>query len=144
MLVQGMRETSKLTDQIAGRAVWKHVDPVFFASDPHAIEALSHIWHRPSASQRSKQRHHFEGRFGTTAKLVRIIFDEPRQISSGTLLHAGPDAVGPFSAIGVVLRDSAEGAIALVDDGMATDGLAVSLSDQGQPISALIRLLDHD
>ncbi len=87
---------------------------------------------------------YLEGRFGTTAKLVRIIFDEPRQISSGTLLHAGPDAVGPFSAIGVVLRDSAEGAIALMDDGMAKDGLAVSLSDQEQPISARIRSLDHD
>ncbi len=49
MLVRGMQETFKLTGQIAGRAAWKHVDPVFFSSAPHAIEALSHMRHMAQA-----------------------------------------------------------------------------------------------
>lgn len=84
---------------------------------------------------------YLEGRFGTAAKLVKITFDEPRQVSSGSLLHVGPDAVDPLGAIGVVLRASDDGAIALIDDGMAKEGLTVSLSDQGQSISARVRAI---
>ncbi len=87
---------------------------------------------------------YLEGRFGIAAKLVKVTFDQPRQVSSGTLLHAGPDAVGPLDAIGVVLRDSDDGAIALIDNEMARDGLAVSLSDQGQSISARIQSIGRD
>lgn len=84
------------------------------------------------------------GRFGNSAKLVKIFFDEPRQISSGTLLHAGPDAMGPLEAIGVVLRDSDDGAIALVANRMAKDGHTVSLSDQGQSILVRIQAIEPD
>ncbi len=45
-LVQdGLPEVLKLLAHIAGRTVWSHVDPVFFADDAPAAEALSHMRH---------------------------------------------------------------------------------------------------
>jgi hypothetical protein len=38
-------ETLKLVGRIAGRSAWSHVDPIFFAKDPRALEALSHMRH---------------------------------------------------------------------------------------------------
>lgn len=45
MLRQGIGETVKLIGRIAGRGAWSHVDPLFFAGDPAATEALGHMRH---------------------------------------------------------------------------------------------------
>ncbi len=43
LLGEGIAEVAKLLGRIAGRGALGHVDPIFFADDPRAIEALSHI-----------------------------------------------------------------------------------------------------
>jgi hypothetical protein len=45
LLGDGIAEVVKLLGRIAGRGAFSHIDPIFFADDPRAIEALSHMRH---------------------------------------------------------------------------------------------------
>ncbi|MBE7733643.1 hypothetical protein [Devosia faecipullorum] len=45
LLGRSVDETLKLIARLAGRNAWGHADPVFFADDPRAEEALSHMRH---------------------------------------------------------------------------------------------------
>ncbi len=42
---EGIGEVTKLLGRIAGRGALSHTDPIFFADEPRAIEALSHMRH---------------------------------------------------------------------------------------------------
>jgi hypothetical protein len=43
LLGEGIAETMRHIGRIAGRGAYSRVDPIFFAEDPHSVEALSHI-----------------------------------------------------------------------------------------------------
>ncbi len=45
LLREAVPETLKLIGRIAGRSAWQHIDPIFFAERPTAVEALSHMRH---------------------------------------------------------------------------------------------------
>lgn len=49
LLARTLPETTRLIAKIAGRNAWQHVDPVFFADDQGAQEALGHFHHMASA-----------------------------------------------------------------------------------------------
>lgn len=83
---------------------------------------------------------YLRGRFGAEAKLVRIVPDTARQLSSGALLYRRSDISRPLDAVGVILRPLGEAAIALIAADAAQAGLPVSVRDQGRPIAARIEI----
>ncbi len=48
MVTALLPETLKLLSRIAGRSAWSRVDPILFAEEPEALEALSHMRHMAS------------------------------------------------------------------------------------------------
>ncbi|ODT71314.1 MAG: hypothetical protein ABS75_08540 [Pelagibacterium sp. SCN 63-23] len=79
------------------------------------------------------------GRFGNEARRAVLVPDEPRQLSSGALVYRRSDPSSPLEAIGVVLRPSGEGVLALIDEEAVSTGLPVNVLDQGRAIPVKIR-----
>src|SRR5690606_30330785 len=48
LLHSGVSETLKLIGRLGGRGAWQHVEPIFFAEQRAATEALSHMRHMAS------------------------------------------------------------------------------------------------
>lgn len=80
------------------------------------------------------------GRFGPDAKVVRLLTAEPRALETGALIFPNSDTRHPREAIGVVLRFTSEGPMALVSSVVATAGLPVVVRDKGQIVPATAAL----
>ena len=80
---------------------------------------------------------YLQGRFGRDAQLVTVVCDEPRQFDPGALIYAGSDGHHPPQAVGVVLRQTKAGSVALVAARTKAAGQPVVVRDKG---STLVRL----
>jgi sarcosine oxidase subunit alpha len=74
---------------------------------------------------------YLQGRFGRDAQLVTLVCDEPRQFDPGALVYPGSDGHRPPQAVGVVLRHSEVGTIALVSARTKVAGQPVVVRDKG-------------
>jgi len=74
-------------------------------------------------------------RFGADARLVAVIPDEPRRLETGALIHASADRRDPLGALGVVIRQEGDIAMALVARNAPE---TVVLRDHGREITAHI------
>lgn len=118
----------------AGSLAQERVALVVLASDTHAEPSSE-----AEAPAPDEIPDYLSGRFGGDARLVVLVPDEPRQLSSGALIHPRSDPAGPLEAIGVILRPSGDVALALMEGAAASSGLAVNVLDQGRAIQARIR-----
>ncbi len=79
---------------------------------------------------------YLQDRFGDDAVLALLRPTESRRLEPGMLIYRSSDVSEPARAIGVVLRDTTEGALALASREAMAAGLSVSLRDQGRSIPA--------
>lgn len=79
------------------------------------------------------------GRFGKDAQLWLIAPDEARMLEPGALIQANADSLDPLASIGVVLRQTEAGAVALLAASHAQKGMPLVVRDPCR--ATAIRLL---
>ncbi|MHA6298111.1 FAD-dependent oxidoreductase [Devosia sp. CAU 1758] len=80
---------------------------------------------------------YLHGRFGRSAALVRLVPAEGRWFEVGALIYRSSDAHHPLDAIGVVLRQTERGALALVTAQALSAGLPVIIRDKGAVLARI-------
>lgn len=79
---------------------------------------------------------YLRGRFGADTRLALVMPADARRLEPGVLIHTSSDIADPVRAVGVVLRQSDKGALALVDGQVLSLGRPVSLRAGAQVLSA--------
>ncbi|SMQ61150.1 sarcosine oxidase subunit alpha [Devosia lucknowensis] len=74
---------------------------------------------------------YLRGRFGPDARLVRLRPGEPRSFDPGALVYRSSDLGTPTDAVGVVLRETPEGTVALISAAASAIALPVTVRDKG-------------
>lgn len=82
------------------------------------------------------------GRFGEDARLVRLVPDEPRALDAGALIFPNSDTDHPALAVGVVLRHTALGPLALVAAHGAAADYPLTVRDKGQIVRVRTAAID--
>ncbi len=121
----------------AGTVAQERVALVVLASDTNAETSSEH-----HAAVPGEIPAYLSGRFGADARLVTLVPDEMRQLSSGALVYRRSDPASPLEAIGVVLQPVGAAALALMENEAASSGLAVNVRDQGRAIPVRIGVED--
>ncbi|UYN99715.1 MAG: FAD-dependent oxidoreductase [Devosia sp.] len=84
---------------------------------------------------------YLHGRFGPGSRLVRLTLGEARRLDPGMLVYRSSDVADPARAIGVVLRVTEAGPVALMAEAAITAGLAVTIREPGRTTPARITTL---
>lgn len=83
---------------------------------------------------------YLHGRFGPEPRTVRLQAAETRSFETGALIYRNSDEADPLRAVGVVLRETDAGCMALVATDIARRGLTVIIRDKGTAQAEIVPL----
>lgn len=83
---------------------------------------------------------YLRGRYGSDARTVRLRPVETRSFEIGALIYRNADEADPLGAVGVVLRETDAGCMALVAAEIARPGVNVTIRDKGTAQAQIVPL----